>query len=128
MIDRAAIMNMSVRHDQHTHLEHGIVACRLIERLLGNAHAGGLAFDKRDGSPRPTIHDNVGPFRQSVQRKRVLHGQQGSRTIQVMHEMIQEMLPDPFLGGKRHPTAPNGVEHPITCGAMLSFDTVVGQR
>ena len=127
MVDAAAIVPVAVGYKQIAHFENNVVPGGLFEGGLGDTHVRGLAFHHGNGPSVGSVNDDIRPLGELVQNERLLHRDQRSRAMEILHQMVEEVLAHPLLRGEEHPLAADGIEDPFTIGIVPKFDAVVGQ-
>jgi hypothetical protein len=127
MVHTTAEVLQSIGHHEIGHPEHRVVSGGLLECALGDGNYWRLAFHQHQGSTGSVTNHHIRPLSATVIGQPVLHQGAPCRIPQVMDQVVHEMLAHPFLGRKRNPLSPDGIEDLRSSGIVLSFDAVVRQ-
>ncbi len=107
----AAIMSDSVGDGQVGYAKWFVVACYLVEYVLGDLNVRAFAFDDHKGLATLAVNDGVGPFFQTEVLQGGFNGDKALRIGFLGDKPMQEMLPDPLFRGEGYEAPAEVVEY-----------------
>lgn len=101
----------AIGHYKVSGRNHHMVTDNLFQRLLTDGDIHFLAFYQHPGLHATIVHHNIEPLFQFPEHDLPLNPDQRSRITQGFYEVVEKILPYPFLRGKPHEFFPVAVKN-----------------
>ena len=102
---------LSVVEEEVGHAELAVVGEGLVEGALREGDMLCLAFDEHQGLQLLVVHHGIATFLRIAHGDSDLHANTPCGVVVVVHQPMQELLPDPLLGSQAHPSSPPCAEN-----------------
>ena len=104
-----AVVRKAIRQHQIGCPKHRVVTRRLIEYLLPDPNIGRLTLGHQERLSLPIHHYNISPLRLTIERDRIFTHHRMRLNSAMAHQVADQMLPHPLLGGQYQPQAPHSI-------------------